>query len=574
MKKLRILFICAAVSLVSELAQGIVVNGRSGWGDMWQYGWTWESYRLVLASYNQLSVGKFEVSGASIEPISNIDVNAGGGTVEVEIMDGAFSESFGMNRLDSNVFCRVSLDIFGGDFRCTKNPFVYFMNDFTTITITGGDFAFDCSEYVPEPIPVLENDGKWLVGRIKLEFDPDGGSVSVRHKLLKYGDTYGELPVPERAGYKFVAWQVDGEEVSAEDCCFLHSPTAIATASWKRDLALFEEVEPGPLDPNGVTYNCFLGGETLGGTFTLVVKKPKKGLATVDAILTKIDPATGKKVKTTGTVDVNTGFGAGGLAGLQLNARGVGGSFGGMPGQGAVDAGKAKDAAALAVMNGFNKRIYGLVFADAAGEEAYLTATFSTKGKVKVAGSYRGAKVSGSTVMSVGDRCAVPFVWSKKGVTVAFVLWFDKEKKTLLDVSGLGAGAKLVAAGSAEAPAATYNLVPNQDAVKASVPDAIPQTFDPIVLSFDGRKFTAAKAAKVSYKKGELTVDTSKGDNVTGLKLAYSKGVLKGSFTVYAVTGGKLVKNKFTVAGVLIDGVGYASGTNKKLPAIPLVLTK
>ena len=91
---------------------------------------------------------------------------------------------------------------------------------------------------------------------------------------------------------------------------------------------------------------------------------------------------------------------------------------------------------------------------------------------------------------------------------------------------------------------------------------------------FDGKKFDAGKAAKVSYKGGVLTVDTSKGDNVTGLKLSYAKGALKGSFTVYAVTGGKLVKNKFTVAGVMVNGVGYAVGTNKKLPAIPLVLAK
>ena len=54
-----------------------------------------------------------------------------------------------------------------------------------------------------------------------------------------------------------------------------------------------------------------------------------------------------------------------------------------------------------------------------------------------------------------------------------------------------------------------------------------------------------------------------------------TKGVLKGRITVYAVSpAGKLVKNKFTVAGVLIDGVGYAAGTSKKLPAIPFVLAK
>ena len=176
--------------------------------------------------------------------------------------------------------------------------------------------------------------------------------------------------------------------------------------------------------------------------------------------------------------------------------------------------------------------------------------------------------------MCVGDAvCAVPFVWSKKGVTVTFVLWFDKATRVLLDVSGLGAGATLVAAGSADAPAGvTYHFALDEAAVRASVPEAIAQTFRPLDLPFNGKKFDAGKAAKVAYKNGLLTVDAA--DNVTGLKLTYSKGVLKGSFTVYAVTGGKFVKNKFTVAGVLVDGVGYASGTNKKLKPIPLVLVK
>ena len=228
-------------------------------------------------------------------------------------------------------------------------------------------------------------------------------------------------------------------------------------------------------------------------------------------------------------------------------------------------------------LRGLSPRNSGLVFADAAGEEAYLTITFSTKGKVKVAGSYRGAKVSGSAQMSIGDRSCVPFVWSKKGVKVTFVLWFDKEGN-LLDVSGLAAGMELVAAGSADAPAASttpFSFTMKAGDILESVPDAIDETFDPITLSWNGKKFDAGKAAKVSYKKGVLDVNTEKGPNVTGLKLSYSKGVLKGSFTVYAVSAaGKLVKNKFTVTGVMVGGVGYASATNKKLKAFPVELAK
>jgi len=76
----------------------------------------------------------------------------------------------------------------------------------------------------------------------------------------------------------------------------------------------------------------------------------------------------------------------------------------------------------------------------------------------------------------------------------------------------------------------------------------------------------------VSYKKGELVVDTSKGDNVTGLSLKCTKGALSGSLTVYAVTNGKLVKNKFTVSGVIIGGKGYATATNKKLGSWPIAI--
>lgn len=77
----------------------------------------------------------------------------------------------------------------------------------------------------------------------------------------------------------------------------------------------------------------------------------------------------------------------------------------------------------------------------------------------------------------------------------------------------------------------------------------------------------------MSYKGG-VVVDTSKGDNVLALALKYSKNALSGSFVVYEVTGGKLVKDKFTVSGVVIGGVGYAVGTNKKLKPIPAVLTR
>ena len=149
-----------------------------------------------------------------------------------------------------------------------------------------------------------------------------------------------------------------------------------------------------------------------------------------------------------------------------------------------------------------------------------------------------------------------------------------RETRALVDVTGLGAGVTLVDAGLAGATAATYPFALDEASVRASVPDAITENFLPIAIAFNGKKFDAGKAAKVSYKGGVLAVDTSKGDNVTGLKLSYAKGALKGSLTVYAVTGGKLVKNKFTVAGVMVNGVGHGLGTSKKLKSIPIEVRK
>lgn len=337
---------------------------------------------------------------------------------------------------------------------------------------------------------------------------------------------------------------------------------------------LFDVEEAGSLNPNGATYNGFLGEEALGGTFTLVVKKPKKGASSADATLTAVDAATGKKVKTIGTADMSTGVCSGGLAGLVLGAKGVGGSLGGVAVQGALDAAKAKDQSALAVMSGFDKRAYSFVFADAEGGLSLVTATFSTKGKAKVAGTVNGAKVSGSAQMSVGDRCVLPFAYAKKGVTATFVLWFDGETKELTDVTALGEGATLRAAGEAEAPEkGPWRFSLAAEDVLASAPDAIEETPLEVAAEFDGKSFAAGKAAKVSYKGG-VVVDTSKGDNVLALALKYSKNALSGSFVVYEVTGGKLVKDKFTVSGVVIGGVGYAVGTNKKLKPIPAVLTR
>ena len=349
-----------------------------------------------------------------------------------------------------------------------------------------------------------------------------------------------------------------------------------------------EEPEPDPTpdptpDPEapaaikgGEAYNGFIqkdGGLT--GTFTLTVKKPKKNQTTASATLVKVDVSTGKKVKITGTVDVTTGVCSGDLEGLKLDAAGVSGKLGDEDVQAGVDAAKAKDKDKLAVMDKFNKRVYSLVLKNADGSPVMLTATFSKKGRAKVAGSVNGAKISGSAQMSVGDRCAMPFLYSKKGVVVTFVLWFDKEGN-LLEVNNCGAGAECIGYGSPAAQESGDYVFTMLD-VTNSVPRAISETpFNGVDVKFDGKKYDAGKAAKVKYNKKTKTLEVEAEKDVSGLKLKYAKGALSGSFTIYEIdpVKDKLVKNKFTITGVVVNGFGFAVGANKKLKSIPCDLDK
>ena len=114
------------------------------------------------------------------------------------------------------------------------------------------------------------------------------------------------------------------------------------------------------------------------------------------------------------------------------------------------------------------------------------------------------------------------------------------------------------------------------------------------VAAVSGGKWKFGKAASVKWgkpKKGALPpeiydavsgkgllVDTSKGANLSGLKLTYTpkKGTFKGSFSVYALEGAgsatKLKKYKVNVTGVVVGGVGYGIATSKK-PAVSWPLT-
>ena len=338
-----------------------------------------------------------------------------------------------------------------------------------------------------------------------------------------------------------------------------------------------------PSTYKGGTFNGYAkdADGNVAGTFVLAVKKPVKGKDTAAATLTFVSLATGKKTKVTGAVNLATGEGSGGLAGLTFGANAVGGTVAKVGTlEGGADAAKAKDTAALAVLSKFSGKGYVVALGTenpdtyAQGGSSTLSIAMAVKGKAKVSGVLAdGTKVTASAQMTVGDTyCCVPVVYSKKS-KFGFVAWFDKNTRELVDVTALTPWRNTVKPaftmawnvagfGAKDNLTAGAHTVALDDAkLSVLVPGAIEQTPFAIPLTVKGTKWDAGKAAKVAYKGGV----TVAGANVSGLKLTYTAktGLFKGSFTVYAVKGGKLVKNKFNVFGAVTDGIGYGTAVLK-----------
>ena len=59
----------------------------------------------------------------------------------------------------------------------------------------------------------------WTAKTYKVTFNPNGGTVDPGSKTVTWGQPYGELPTPTRAGYNFVGWYTKttgGQEVTSE----------------------------------------------------------------------------------------------------------------------------------------------------------------------------------------------------------------------------------------------------------------------------------------------------------------------------------------------------------------------
>jgi len=234
---------------------------------------------------------------------------------------------------------------------------------------------------------------------------------------------------------------------------------------------------------------------------------------------------------------------------------------------------------------------------DFANGFAAFSVTIGSKGKAKIAGVMpNGTKVTVTSKMIVGDKkFAIPVAFSKSDEAFGFVIWVDFEGKIieLADATEWtgkdGARQSFVQKWGGESHfgdplAETVEPIVRVSAadLPTGLADALAE-FLPIYEEFtsaDG-KWTFKKTPKIKFTKGVFDQeaydkDIAKGKtNNSGVKLTLTKknGTFKGTFQVYTLTDkGSVKKNKATVNGIMVNGIGYGSAVIKKFGAMPVLI--
>lgn len=72
----------------------------------------------------------------------------------------------------------------------------------------------------------------WKAKTITVSFAADGGTITTNSKIAIYGNEYGELPVPTRAGYTFDGWGADDGARITENSIVQTAASHTLTAQW------------------------------------------------------------------------------------------------------------------------------------------------------------------------------------------------------------------------------------------------------------------------------------------------------------------------------------------------------
>jgi hypothetical protein len=320
------------------------------------------------------------------------------------------------------------------------------------------------------------------------------------------------------------------------------------------------------------TYNGWLKDGTGAIRALLAVKttKAKAGQATKSTIT--VMPVGGKKY--TRKTSFIPGANSTDEYGIVYGVHGLLGTFDGYVVEASADVYKSKDPAAKALASKIPVAVHTFAF-DTDSGFAVFSASVAKTGKTKVQGYLgNGAKVSVSTTGVLGeDYFAVPVAVSKKAMEFGFVLWIPLNGDKPFVANIFNSAWKAAQTGGAYALADGVHVF---DFVELP-------TFRSYIAAVDGtpvvpvaEKFTVS-GSKWAFSKtsGKLKVDNgilaiiskSEPANLSGLKLSYAakSGLVKGSFKLYYMKGGKVKFDKVTITGAVVDGVFMGNGTVKKL---------
>ena len=125
----------------------------------------------------------------------------------------------------------------------------------TDVTLTGHNFQgwYANPSFTGSAIRVIGSKeygdkvfyAKWTAKTYTVTFNPNSGTVTPSTKSVTYGQSYGELPTPLKAGYSFVGWftsTTGGQQILDSTMCLLNGAQTLY-ARWSK------EPEPPPPEP-------------------------------------------------------------------------------------------------------------------------------------------------------------------------------------------------------------------------------------------------------------------------------------------------------------------------------------
>ncbi|MBR1920407.1 MAG: InlB B-repeat-containing protein, partial [Kiritimatiellae bacterium] len=427
---------------------------------------------------------------------------------------------------------------------------------------------------------------QWTEKTYVVTFNANGGTATPATATVKEGEAVGALPAATRTGYTLKGWYTaatGGTQVLATtkvtaNVTYYAQWTAETTPEPVAETPVLYKAVTGAAPAAASVYNGYLiaADGSVAGTIQVKVGKPnaRTGRATVRATVllggkkTTLKGAEGGKAGISADEPTSLELAGGEACAVKIGTYAIAGKYGAYYTiDGARDFFTSKDKEEKAAATAEADGLVGAL--NMIWDGGVASVSIKKRGKAKATVTLStGTKAIANVQLLVGeDWYCIPVDVSKKA-NLAFALWLPREGGQAV-VSGLGDNAALGWAGALKSGSMLRFSIDKTAALWSqlagtALTDYLP---DDVKVTVDGAKWVLPPAGKVKYLLRTTDVDETKTlDNPAGLRLTYkaADGSFKGSFKVYADNGGRLKATTVSVAGVVLDGVGYGTATIKK----------